>query len=274
MTTHESPYLQKLADLLASRDAPVLPLLEAVTVAGTSDVYVAASTMSRRIDLLLPYSEAALKAAAVDVEHAPERTRGMLRVSADGPRLDAAHVVVGVATAVEAVAAVSPEAAPGAWLNVVESMTTIAGATVSSRSRWLTRRRGSIAVQYPARTDAEDEALFDRVDDVGHALHISTVLREQWKHCARATVPGEPVTISTSCSATGPLSELGITYRTLRWEAAVQLARVLLDRDNANHSAAALGSIAGILQRDEIKAIEIVLEPRGVPDLVVWLTLR
>ncbi len=273
MTTYESPHLQKLADLLDARGLPMEPILEAVMVAGSAEVYLAASTLSRRLDLLVPFSDAALRSVAPGVDAPEPPARSMLRISASGEHIDSALVIVGPVEPRAAIDEVAPAGGREAWMLAVEDILRATAGAITSRSRWLTHRRGSIAIQVPPRPE-EDDGLLDRLDDVGHVLRIPAMEQEQWKSCARTLVPGEPFTLTTHCTAAGPSANLAMLYRTTSWDGAVQVARVLLDRDNARQSAASLGEVAGILRQDAIKGVEIVLEQRGIPDVVVWLTLR
>ena len=75
----EAPHLIRLGDVLAERGAPVNPILSAVTTAGTSSVYLAASTRSRRIDLLVPFHPDALAAVAPQAAPVVEQPAGRPR---------------------------------------------------------------------------------------------------------------------------------------------------------------------------------------------------
>ena len=94
-STGEAPHLIRLGDVLKQREAPVLPVLTAVTVSGTSSVHLAASARGRRLDLLMPFNADALHAIAPGVAPPPVPPRSMIRISIDGDALGAALVVVG-----------------------------------------------------------------------------------------------------------------------------------------------------------------------------------
>ncbi len=107
----------------------------------------------------------------------------------------------------------------------------------------------------------------------GH-LGISDVQRTMWKKLHPTFGSGASVSVSTQCSSVVPTPELGFTYLSTEWDQAVQLTSAIVDVDSARQVAAALGCLAGTLHSDHLRAMELVVGPQAVPDVVVWITLR
>jgi hypothetical protein len=270
----ETPQLIRLSELLAEREVPVLPVLSALKVPGTSFVYLAISTLSRRIDLLVPFSVGALAEVAPTAVAPAIPPRAMLRICCDGDRLGAAMVVVGTIAPGEAIDDVAPPTTREAWVPIVESMAALANGKVTSRTRFFTESRGAIVVGYSAREADAEQHLVRGIDELATRLGVSADQRTMWPKLHAANGPGAGVQVSTTCAATGPTADLGFTYGKTEWDDAIRLTSMIVDANRAREVAAALGTLSGKLHIDRLQAVEVVLGPGDRPDVVVWLSLR
>lgn len=265
--------MKRLGEVLAERGVPVDPIRAAITEAGSTRVYLAASAFSHRIDLLLPFQPAALVAIAPRIAVPSIPPRAMLLISADGEQLAASMVVMGAVAASDAIADVAPAGGRDAWRAIVDSLIALPGGTLTSRTRSLTDARGTIAIRYLDRDPEADPPLQDGIVDIAAKLGVSETQRALWRKLHAANGVGPAVTIATHCVESGPAPELGFLYRATQWDHAITLANLIASGALARSVAAALGTLAGTLQVDELSAVEVLLG-RGEPDVVVWTTLQ
>lgn len=258
--------------MLAERGAPAPAIVAAVERSGTATVYIAASGFSRRIDLLVPYSAEAVAAVAPRIVVVEVPARSMLRISADGALVSAARVIVGEVSTTEAVDDAGPATARDAWRPIVDQLTALGGA-ISSRTHVLTDPRGAVAVRYPDRDTAADEALQDALMALAARLGVSEPQRAQWRALHAASGAGAAVTVATQCLPGGPTPELGFLYRHTQWDHAITLATMVAAAPLARSVAAGFGTLAGMLQSDELSGVEVLLGGDAI-DIVAWTTLR
>jgi hypothetical protein len=82
------------------------------------------------------------------------------------------------------------------------------------------------------------------------------------------------MSIITECGPAGPRPSLGILYGATDWDAAVQLSSGLVDLPAARQAAARLGELAGMLEVDQLRGLEVTLGATGDPDVAVWIVPR
>ncbi len=254
----------RLGRVLADRGAPIAPILAAIEVARAPTVYVAASGLTPRIDLLLPFRHEALAEIAPNIHVAEIPPRAMLRISANGDVLDAAMVVVGAVPPEVAIDDAAPATGRSAWRPIVDALLT-AGGGLTSRTRFLTDPHGAIAMRFAG----ADRAFEAAIEAIAQVLGTPEADRVLWRKLHTST----DVTVATQCGPIGPTPELGFLYRYTQWDAAIDLARSTGNTALARSVALAFGALAGILGTDEISGVEVLLGG-AQPDLVVWTTIR
>lgn len=268
-----SELLGRLAQVLSDRGAPAAPILAAVEASGTSTVYVAASGFTRRIDLLVPFTSGSLAAIAPNVSVLSVPPRSMLRMSAAGDQLAAARVVVGKVSVAEAIDDAGPATARDAWRPIVEQLAALGHGEITSRTHVLTDPRGAIAVRYPDRDAAADQAFQDGIATLARRLGVSESQCELWRKLHAANGTGPAVTVASQCLPAGPTPELGFLYRTTQWDQAITLTTLIADAPLARSVAAAFGTLSSMLHSDELSGVEVLLGGEVV-DVVAWTTLK
>ncbi|MCX5744265.1 MAG: hypothetical protein NT062_17385 [Proteobacteria bacterium] len=270
----EAPHLLRLTRLLEQRQAPVLPVLSAVTVSGTSAVYLAISTRTRRVDLLIPFHPDALAAVAPQIPTPAIPARAMLRISIDGDRLGAALQIAGAPTARAAVDELAEPGMRDMWFAIVDAMPALGQGVINGRTRFLTDERSAIAVSYPGRDPDAEAHLVAGLDALAAQLGLSEPQRTLWKalHASFGSQTG--VAITTQCTPAGLAPYLGCLYAATAWDQAVTLTTMIVDTAAARAVAADLGTLAGTLEADELRGIEVVFGAEPLPDVVVWVVLR
>ncbi|MDB4957899.1 MAG: hypothetical protein JWO36_5468 [Myxococcales bacterium] len=270
--SNEAPHLIRLSQVLAERQTNVEAILTAVTVSGTSSVYLTVSALSRRIDLMIPYHPDALAAIAPHLEPPQAPPRAMLRIFTDGDRLDAGLVIAGPVPARDAVDQLAPAPVRDAWLAAVDKLLAVPGAGIISRVTFLTKQRGVIGVGYPDREpDAEDRFL-RTIDEVAGQLGVAQTRLTMWKALHPTLGPGA-LSVLTECTPIGPAPQLGFLYGNATWDQAVTVANKFADPARSRQIAAGLGTLAGALQSDEPRGLQIDIGPAGL-DVSVWIVLR
>jgi hypothetical protein len=270
----EAPHLLRLTRLLEQRGAPVLPVLGAVTVAGTSTVYLAISTRTRRVDLLIPFHPEALAAIAPGVTVPVLPPRAMLRISVEGDRLGAALLIAGAPTPRVAVDELAAPGVRDAWFAIVDAMPALGQGAINGRTRFLTDERRAIAVNYPERAPDAEARLVDGIDALAARVGLTEAQRTLWRSLHATFGSQTGVAVTTQCTPTGLAAYLGCLYASTAWDHAVTLTTMIVDAATARAVAADLGSVAGTLEAEELRGIELVFGADPLPDVVVWVVLR
>ncbi len=269
----EGPHLIRLSRILELRDAQLEPVLEAVTISGTSNVMFGVSALTRRMALKLPYHPEALKAVAPDVASEAAEPRALLEVVVDGANLGAAMTIPGSTTARAAVDDISAPAARAHWGQVVERLSSGAGATISNRTRFLTEERAAVRLKVPARVDDAETRFTRELHEILTGLGIPDAHRTAWTNAYRVASHGAAVAIRTECILTGPDPRLSFMFGTKSWDLAIEMVMAIADKVSAREAAASFGILAGELGI-EPRGVEVVLDAHASPDLMVWAYLR
>jgi hypothetical protein len=243
-------------------------MLGAIIAARTSDIYLAISTRSPRIDVQVPYAAAALAAVAPAITPPPIPPRALLRVIGEDDQLRASLVVVGAVTPRVAMEELMPGPARERWHEIVDAMPV--GGKLNNRTRYLTEHRAAIAIGYPQRDSATDTAFACDIDAVAIRLGLSKAQREAFTRLHPMFGPGVPMSVSTECTAAGPATHLEFRYSCSSWDLAIDLTKVIAPTA-ALGVASELGKIAGELSIDELVGIELVFDGADEPDVVCWM---
>jgi hypothetical protein len=263
--------LQRLTRILEERGAPVRLVLRAVEAANEPSLYMEVSALSRRMTLLFPYRAEILEALAPGVSAGTLPSRPMLKLFVDGDQLHVALAAVGKVAPSEAVD-VAPEPTRAAWVDVVSAMHGFADGRISSRIRFLTQPRSTIDVFYQARSQDADARFATSMDQVAWRLGVAPSQREMWKS-VHSSMRGVAVTVTTVCTDGGPAPELAFTYGTADWDEAVRVCKLVASEDAARRGAAMLGMLAGTLEAEKMRSLQLVLRP-GAPDVGALVMLK
>jgi hypothetical protein len=195
-------------------------------------------------------------------------------VTVDGEHLGAALLVLGAVDVGAAVDEVAPLGTREAWRPLVVALPALAGGAVASRTRFLTERRGAVTVAYPPQLPDDAARLIGGVAALAAHLGIAPATLARWTTTHAGFKPGVAMSIITECGPAGPRPSLGILYGATDWDAAVQLSSGLVDLPAARQAAARLGELAGMLEVDQLRGLEVTLGATGDPDVAVWIVPR
>ncbi len=258
----------RLSQFLEERGVPSLPVLTAMGAANTSDVYLAISTRSSRIDVQLPYVTGALAAIETAVVPPTVPPRALLRVITEAEQLRASLVVVGALPTRTAVDELMPGPAADRWQEMLDIMPT--GGKINNRTRYLTEQRAAIAIGYPERDATADVGFVRYVDALAARLGLSAAQRVAFAKLHPMFGPGVAMSVSTESTAAGPAAHLECRYSHSSWDLAIDLTKVIAPAA-ALQVASGLGKISGELSLDELVGIELVFDGADEPDVVCWM---
>lgn len=262
----EAPHLLRLTRVLEERGIPVAPVLAVATTVGTENVFLAVGTLTGRVQLLVPSHPDAV--AAVAPSATMPAGRSMLLVSACGTQpLAAAAVILGAASAREAVDDVGPEPARQAWLSIVELRS---GGSIRNRTRYLSEERGAVTMLFPQRTGDAETTFVRELAAVATRLGMSSNWQPLYEEAGAGAAE---LSVITECTRTGPAARLGLRFGPTRWDRAIDLVKAMVDVDRARAAAVCMGMLAGALEIETLRGVEAVFD-NDAPDLVVWLKLR
>lgn len=267
----EGQRLQRITRVLEGRGAPLERVLGAVTVSGTSTLFLGIAALSSRLELRVPVRPDALAAVAPDLAPPPQPPKGMLRLFVDGAQVDPAVLTVGATPARAAVdELIAPGAAHDAWYAIVDTMPVLAaGGAIMNRTKYLAHDRAAIAVAFPARAADAEPGFVQRISGLAGVVGLSLDHQAAWKRVA-ATAGAGPISVSTECSTQGPAPYLSCVYGHSPWDQAIDLVQVLVDEARARQVAATLGALAAALEVDQPRGLEIVFKANRA-DVIVWL---
>jgi hypothetical protein len=265
--TPDAPFLIRLSQFLAQRGVPSEPVLGAIIAGGTSNVLLAVSTRSPRIDVQLRYTADGLTAVAPAVVAPEIPPRALLRIITEGVRLGAALVVVGEIPPDAAVDELMPGST--AWHAIIDAMPT--GGVVNNRTRYLTEARAAIAIEYPARDAPADAALVGAIDALAVRVGLTAAQRATFPKLHPMFGAGVALTVSTECTPTGPTSHLELRYSSTSWDLPIDLTAAIADVATTRAVAATLGQIAGELGVDELLGVDLVFDAADLPEIVCWM---
>jgi hypothetical protein len=268
---NEAEDLIQLTSALEQRGAPIEQVLTAVQAAGTKNMILCVSSLTRRLELCVTLVPEAVALAAPDHVPATLPPRGMLRILVDGSHVTGAITSIGSVPAREAVDELdAPHAARDAWLAVVEPLLAVPGSYIMNRTRSLAEPRGMIGVAYPKR-DADLERQFvATIEAHAKRINVTDAQLATWKKVYAVANTGEPLSVNTECTAAGPVARLSVLHGRSEWDRAVDVVK-LIAPERATNAAAVLGLLAGTLAIDKPRGLDVIVGPGATADLVVWL---
>ena len=256
--------LQRITRVLEERAIPVQRPLDVVRAVGAENVYLGVSTLTERVQLLVPFQREALVAIGL----ATSTVMGSrLTVAAHREQLSAAVMISGAVSWREAVGDVGPPGSRDAWLSLVESLS---GGSIANRMRYLTEERGTITIMYPPRT-GEAETTFVR-ELAGIATRLG--VPDSWRALyAEAGEGRADLGVTTECTSTGMAARLALRFGNTVFDRAIDLVKTLGDIDQARAAAVRMGMLAATLEIDTLRSVEAVFD-RDEPDLICWVKLQ
>ncbi len=261
MTT-EGPHLVRLTRILEERSIPVEPVLRVATAVGTANVFLGIGTVTDSVHLLVPSNAEALAAVAPS---ATLPAGAMVVVSARREQLSAAAMIVGAATARDAVDDVGPAAVRARWLPIVEAMK---AGSIRNRLRYLTEERGSVTIMIPPRSGEGEAAFMGQLADVAKRVGAPA----SWSALYTEAGAGMDLGVTTECTTAGPRPRLTLRFGPTSWDRAIDLVKIAAPTA-ATFAAMQMGMLAGQLEIEGVRSVDAVLD-RDEPDLVVWAKLR
>lgn len=268
----ETEQLIRLSQVLAERGTPLEGTFAAITAAGTASVYLGIAALSPRLDVMLPMNRVYLDTAVPGLELPdPVPARGVIRLSRDRARLDAAVVAIGEVTAQQAVDELVPPAVRDAWRSVIEPLLA-AGGKVMHRARFLTDERARISVSFGVRAGDAETRFASAMSEHLWRIGASETQRRQWQDVYAMTGAGRVLSIISECTPGGMTPYLAILDDHTSFDHAIDLAK-LLEPNRATLAAIELGTISGSLGIERLMGVETVLGTDS-PELFVWLPPR
>jgi hypothetical protein len=256
-------HLLRVSQILRERAIPPTRLLGVIDAVGVDNVYLGVNTLTERVQLLVPFVPGALSAVGLD-HVTTQGTR--LQISAQGDRLTAAAMISGAVSRREAVEDVGPADGRADWLAAVESLT---GGTIGNRMRYLTEERGAITIMFPPRTGGSETTFVRELSDLATRLGVPA----RWHSAyAEAGEGAADIGVTTECTAAGPAPRLALRSGGTVWDRAIDLAKSIVDVDQARDAAVRMGMLAGTLGIDTIRSVELVFD-RAELDLICWVKL-
>ncbi|NVB77091.1 MAG: hypothetical protein HOV81_01730 [Kofleriaceae bacterium] len=272
----EAQILIRLSDLLAQRGAPVDRVLDAIQRAGVESFFIAVSAFSDRILLLMPSRPGVIQ-ALVPAYSGPELPAdALLRAVIDGTQISAGVTITDNRGQRDIVGELVPAAVRDRWLSTVQHMLDLAPSSIMNFTRYLTASAASIAIEYPERAGEIEERFVKGVDELAQRVGVSSAQRALWSTLYPLARTNVALSIATECDARGPRPVLDILYGAATWDRAIDVTNAVLGKTSvaARETAAKLGMIAGAMEIDEPRGLEIVLGAGEHPDVLVWLAPR
>lgn len=267
----ESGYRLRLAELLAERNAPVEPLLNAIELGGASQVYLGFGALSNRVHLMLPRHPAVLHEVAPS-QFLPERLqpRGVLRVECDGPSMAVGLVTMDAVPARDALEELDDEERAARWAPILEPLLSFANGLIMNRTRFLTETRAVISVAYQPRTGDAERAFLKGIDEHFARIGLANESIAMWNRLYPASGAGRLLSITTELGASGPSARTGVLNDNNTFDQAIDLIKVA-NAGDATPAAVRLGALSGALEINSILGSEILLANDRAADVMVWL---
>jgi len=257
--------LDTLSRLLNERGVPTARVIEAITKSGACNVQVAASALTRRVDLLFIYKDDALALITPGTLPRNQPPGAQLLIRTEGDKLSAAVIDSTQVTPRAAADSLVPAPLQETWGRRLESMAALAQGAIGSTTRYLSEHRAEIEIRFPERDVKTDERLIREIAELAGVLGITARDLAVWQR-VHARAGRGTVSITTQCTPSGLQPYLGFTYTRNEWDLAIDLARLASDVDAARLGAASFGMLDGNAPR----AIELVVGS-GPPDVVAWV---
>lgn len=259
----DEQHLQRITRVLEERAIPVQRPLLVVRAVGAVNVYLGVSTLTERVQLLVPFHRDALTAIGLAASTA-SGTR--LSVSAYHEQLTAAAMISGAVSRRDAVEDVGPPTGREAWLALVE---TLSGGAIGNRMRYLTEERGAITIMYPPRSGESEAAFVGNLAAVANQLGISDSWRALY---AEAGEGRADIGVTTECTSAGPAARLALRFGQTGFDRAIDLVKTMGNIDQARDAAVRMGMLAGTLEVETLRSVEAVFD-REELDLICWIKL-
>lgn len=169
-----------------------------------------------------------------------------------------------------------PAPAREAWLSAIEQLLGFANGAMMNFTRWYTEPRASMSIKYPERDGHLENELVRGIDDVAARLGVGAHQRQLWKTIYPLAAANVALSVSTACGPAGPERSLGILYGASTWDRTINVTNAIAGRTSveAREAAARLGMLAGALELEQPRGLEIVLGAGDRPEVLVWLAPR
>lgn len=272
----EAEILIRVADVLAQRDVPMQPVLAALQAGGTSSSYIGVSALTDRMGLLVPSTPEAFRALRPDLAVPEVPLDALWRVRIAGSQFEVGVAITDLVGPREMVDELVPVAARQPWLGAIQALLGFAHGSMMNFTRWYTAPRGTMSIKYPDREDELEEQFVRGIDDVAARLGISAAQRTLWKTIYPLAAATVALSVSTECGPDGPEPRLAIQWGATTWDRTIDVTNAILGRTSieAREAAARLGMLAGALEIEQPRGLEIVLGTGERPEVMVWLAPR
>ncbi len=272
----EAEILIRVADVLAQRDVPVQPVLAALQAGGTSESFIGVSALTDRVGLLVPSTPKAFRALRPDLDVPEAPLDALWRVRIAGSELEVGVAITDLRGPRETVEDLVPAAAQEPWLSTIRAQLGFAGAAMMNFTRWYTAPRATMSIKYPDREGDAEEQFVRGIDDVAARVGISAAQRLLWKTIYPLAGGSLALSVSTECGPEGPVPRLAVQYGSSTWDETIDVTNAILGRTSAlaREAAARLGVLAGALEIEQPRGLEIVLGTGERPEVMVWLAPR
>lgn len=273
----EAEILIRLSDVFAQRDIPIQPVLKAIQAGGTNRAYVVVSAFTDRMALFLPSTPDVLTALRPDLKVSDVPPEGATwRIEIDRDQFKIGVTITDRRGPTETVEDLVPAPARTAWLSTIERLLGFASGAMMNFTRWYTQPGASMAIKYPERSGQLEDEFVRGLDDVTAQLGVSAAQRELWKTLYPLAAANVALSVSTYCGPTGPERSLGILYGASTWDRTISVTNAIAGRTSveAREVATRLGMLAGALELEQPRGLEIILDASNRPEVMVWLAPR
>lgn len=272
----EAEILIRVADVLAQRDVPMQPVLAALQGGGTSWSYVGVSALTDRMGLLVPSTPEAFRALRPDLDVPEVPPDALWRVRIAGSQFEVGVAITDLRGPRETVEDLVPAPAREPWLSTIWGLLGFATGAMMNFTRWYTAPRATMSIKYPDREGELEEQFVRGLDDIAARLGISAAQRTLWKTIYPLAGANVALSVSTECGPGGPEPRLAIQWGASTWNRTIDVTNAILGKTSAlaREAAARLGMLAGALEIEEPRGLEIVLGTGERPEVMVWLAPR
>ena len=266
----------RVADVLAQRDVPMQPVLAALQAGGTSWSYLGVSALTDRMGLLVPSTPEAFSALRPDLAVPEVPPDALWRVRIAGSQFEVGVAITDLVGPREMVEEFVPAPAREPWLGAIQALLGFAHGSMMNFTRWYTAPRATMSIKYPDREGELEQQFVRGIDDVAARLGISAAQRTLWKTIYPLAGANVALSVSTECGPQGPEPRLAIQWGASTWDRTIDVTNAILGRTSveARESAARLGMLAGALEIEQPRGLEIVLGTGERPEVMVWLAPR
>jgi len=251
-------------------------VLAALQAGGTSSSYIAVSALTDQMGLLVPSTPEAFSALRPDLDVPEVPLDALWRVRIAGSQFEVGIAITDLRGPRETVEDLVPAPAREPWLSTIQALLGFSHGAMMNFTRWYTAPRATMSIKYPDREGELEEQFVRGIDDVAARVGISVAQRTLWKTIYPLAAANVALSVSTECGSEGPEPRLAVQWGASTWDRTIDVTNAILGRTSveAREAAARLGMLAGALEIEQPRGLEIVLGTGERPEVMVWLAPR